>query len=408
MVLDKINRKKSTVILIDPKGDLAEQIAKLYANHQSDRLIYFNPSLFADEDIYPILNPFDIPKKDEKAIELATDTIVETLEVVLAEIDRNSKFTVQMKGILYYTIPIILRLKDGNLYDLYRFLDDEQNQDLIDLGAKSSNPSHRDFFQNEFKRDNLKVSKDGIKSRLRIFLAMKGFTALIQGKSTLDLYKAIDEKKIIVFNLSKGRMGKDQSKNFGRIAIGLTLVAMMQKAKEIPNPKFRPQVHLFVDEFQNYITETISEILAEARAYGLHLNMATQLVGQAMNTDLEKLVMGNTDVKVLGYSGFENRRHFANYFGMKEYDLEVEKYKFWVRVEDGYPFILTPSKRFLDNKGSMNKEEWSEVLKRQKQRYYTKYKEPNLRFSIKSPHTPQLEEKETERDIQVKKPKYDL
>lgn len=376
MIIDKVNRNKSAVILIDPKGDLAEQVAKLYGNSTNDRLIYFDPSLFSNDDFYPILNPFDIPKKDPRAIELATDTIVEVLEIVLTQIDKNSKFTTAMKGILYYTIPVILRLENGNLNDLYRFLNDEKNQDLIELGRKSPNPEHRHFFNGEFQEDSLKVSKNSIRARLRIFLAMKGFSAIMQGKSTIDLYKAIDEKKLIVFNLSKGLMGKSQSKNFGRIVIGLTLIAMIEKAKAIPNPKYRPQVHLFVDEFQNYITQTVSEVLAEARAYGLHLNMATQIVGQAMDNELEKLVLGNTDVKVLGNSGYENRRHFANYFGMKEQDLEVEQYKFWVRVKDGYPFTLTPSKQFLDNKGSMSQTEWKELLRIQKARYYRKYIEP--------------------------------
>lgn len=396
MIIDKVNRNNSTVILIDPKGYLAEQVAKLYSNSKDDRLIYIEPSLFQNEDLYPVLNPFDIPKKDEKAIELATDTIVEVLEIVLRQIHKGSEFTPAMKGILYYTIPVILRLPNGSLSDLYRFMNDEQNQDLIELGRKSPNPTHRVFFNSEFQEDTLNVSKNSIRARLRIFLATKGLSAIMQGKSTIDLYRAIDERKLIVFNLSKGLMGKNQSKNFGRIVIGLTLITMIEKAKAISNPKYRPQVHLFVDEFQNYITQTVSEVLAEARAYGLHLNMATQIVGQAMDSELEKLVLGNTDVKVLGNSDYDSREHFARSFGMKQQNLEIEKFKFWVRVKDGNPFILTPSKQFLDNKGSMNNEQWTQLLKIQKARYYRKYAPPEPIERADTPQEPKV------------KPKFDL
>ena len=100
---------------------------------------------------------------------------------------------------------------------------------------------------------------------------------------------ALNNGKIIIFNLAKGRMGKKVSPVFGKLVIAL-IQGIVLKRQDIPE-KYRKQSFLFVDEFQNYVTDSVEDILAESRKYALHLNLSHQLIGQKMDAKMKDIIL---------------------------------------------------------------------------------------------------------------------
>lgn len=397
MIYDRLKRAKSAVIVLDPKGDLSKQVARWRENEiDPDRLVYFDPFLFPDHT--PVLNPFDIRDKKPKTIQTASFEMRETFDMILRDIDGG--FTPKMKNILGHTLSVVMR-EGGSLSDLKRFFNEGTNQDLLRAGQNAQDSQDRYFFQHEFADLNPETLA-GLSSRLGLLLQNETFRNITTGKSTIDLAQAIKDKKLIVFNLSKGAVTRDYSKFFGKIVVSLILIQTMQNANAIEKEHHRPKIDLFIDEFQNYITPAVGEIVAEARAYGVRLTIATQLVGQDMSKALEQLILTNTDTKVIGWSSIENRSAMSKQFGMSAEDLETPKRTFWARIADGSPFKTRTSSRLAGQNNAMTDEQWKRVLKHQK-KYYRAFEKPSQATAA----PPKDDEPITTSDKKFK-PKFDL
>ncbi len=107
-----------------------------------------------------------------------------------------------MDALIHPCLSVLLRKKGSSFIDLQRFMDDDNNQDLVELGMKSQNPQHRLFFTNQFTRKTLWLTKRGIYMRLQVLLNDPIFQNLISGSNSLDLERLIEEKKIIIFKLT--------------------------------------------------------------------------------------------------------------------------------------------------------------------------------------------------------------
>ena len=108
-----------------------------------------------------------------------------------------------MDGMLYNMIHTLYRKKRSSLLDLVRFVDDEQNEDLIELGTQTNNYVIRDYFSHKFIDPKMSVTKHGLANRINNFLAAESLQKLVTGKTTIDLKKEINSKSFIVFDLSK-------------------------------------------------------------------------------------------------------------------------------------------------------------------------------------------------------------
>lgn len=397
IIKERILKKKSSVIVLDPKGDLARDLVKWNVNYLNlDDIIYFDPFLF--EDLTPVINPFDIGTDNPKSLTSASFELRETFDMILSDIDGG--FTPRMKNILGHTLSIVLKQK-GSLSDLYRFFNNSNNQDLLQAGKTSTDEQERQFFNYEFEE----ISSDtiaGISARLGLLLQNKFFRDMTTGKSTINLAQAIRDKKTIIFNLSKGAVTRDYSKFFGKIILSLVLLQAMYNANSIEDEHKRPKIDLFIDEFQNYITPAVGEIVAEARAYGIRLYVATQLVGQDMSKALENLILTNTDTKIVGWSSIENRAVMARQFGMTADQLETSKHTFWVRIANGKPFKVKSSSLFAGNNNAMTDDEWATMLEHQKQ-YYRHKIQPK-----ESTEAPPKDFDANNEFTQQFKPKFDL
>lgn len=368
MIYDRMQRAKSAVIVIDPKGDLSKQVSRWVENARNpDNLVYFDPDLF--DDLKPIINPFDIQEKTPLNIQRAIFEMRYSFDQILSQIEGG--FTPTMKNILGHTLSVLIR-KGGSLQDLHRFFDDKRNQDLLEYGKLSQDEQDKAFFNGEFLDDSIKVSTNGIRSRLGLLLQNHSFRQITTGKSSIDLAQAIRDKKLIVFNLSKGILTRDYSAFFGKLIVSLVLLQAMKNATEIEKEKDRPQIDIFIDEFQNFITPAVNEIVAEARAYGVRLTVATQMIGQDMDNKSQKLLMVNTDTKFIGYDNSDvNRQAIYKQYNMKPQDLETEKRTFWVKVANGTPFKIKTKSTLAGQNNAMTSEQWEQVKEYQR-KYYRK------------------------------------
>ena len=165
-------------------------------------MIYIDPTISSTH--FPVINPLDLPNLSTETLDKVTQQMYKTLVQSFKELD--IKLTGAMEGMLYNMIHALYRKKGSSILDLVRFVDDEQNADLIALGCQTDNYVIRDYFATKFVNPLMSVTKHGLANRINNFLAAQTLQRLITGKTTIDLKKAINQKKLIVFNISKGRL----------------------------------------------------------------------------------------------------------------------------------------------------------------------------------------------------------
>ena len=281
--LERQSKKKEfSLVLIDPHGDLSQQVKTSKLHKDSDRFIYVEPELKTGWT--PIINPFDIKTKNENAIVTHAQNLANAIEEAVG-ID----MTVNMGALLIPCLSLLLRKPNTTLLDLVKLMKDDA--ELIEEGKKLQNRAHRLIFEN-FKDRHYSKSKTSIFTKLQSFLNYPAFYNMVAGKSTIDVGKAINSGKVLVFNLSQRYFGSDASQAFGRFIIS------MIKSHVTMRGEFRKPTFIFIDECQNFISPSIKDILEQTRKYGLHIIMANQSVERL--GDIENVVLGNTSIKLVG------------------------------------------------------------------------------------------------------------
>lgn len=375
MIWEAIQKNDSAVVLIDPKGDLAEQVARFKEFSTpagSDRLVYLNPTAFVGYS--PIINPLELHNvpsdRQEQFIDRATEEIGGTLQNILNEIDGG--FSLQMIRILDACINTLMRHKNMDLIDISRFVIDRLNDDLIQLGVQNNNFIHRRLFESQYKSEKggeFQSSKNGIMYRMDSLLSSSIFRSLTTGKSTVKLKELIDQKKVIIFSLQKGQMGEKTASYFGKLVTTMIQLIAQQRS-DLPQNQ-RTKTHLFIDEFQNYTTKSIETVLTEARAYKLFLTVAQQLVGQKMDGEFLNIIMGNTNLKVMARSTHENWSKMSEQFNIPTTTLaDLKQYHYFVKIGSGTAFEIKGDNRLIDNSNQMSLSQWEQVKKEQITKYY--------------------------------------
>lgn len=241
----------------------------------------------------------------------------------------------------------------------------------------------------------MSVTKQSLANRLNNFLGSQSLQRLITGKTTIDLNKAINQKKMIIFNLAKGKLGSKTSKIYGRFVLTTLLNIMLARA-DIPE-EFRTPCHLYIDEFHNYISDSIQEAFAEGRKYKVYLTVATQVIGQGMSDEMKRSIMGNVNVKIIGKAGYESRDIMLKQMGFNREEEKILKFyhnlklrpfrkkpltvrafkkmkigQFIIQVDNHYPYMVRNGKKLLGNNYSMTDKEWEQFIAKQLEKYYAK------------------------------------
>jgi Type IV secretion-system coupling protein DNA-binding domain len=291
MILQDIYNGYGTCVM-DPHGDLAEYVLDRIPAHRQNDVIYFNPS---DTDFPLGFNMLEANHGEEHFL------IASGMMAVFNRIWAGT-WSARMEYILNNTLLALLETPGNTLLGVVRMLTDKDFRNYIVGNVKD--PMVRNFWVKEFASFNDKYRTEAIAPVLnkigQFFSSDLIRNILGQEKSTFDLRDIMDNKKILIVNLSKGRLGEDNSSLLGSLLITKIQLAAMSRV-DIPNEEDRNDFYLYVDEFQNFTTDSFATILSEARKYRLSLILAHQYISQLTESGNEKVrnaVFGNVGTMI--------------------------------------------------------------------------------------------------------------
>jgi hypothetical protein len=317
--------------VIDPHGDLVDKILKFVPKERIDDVIIFDPG---DRERPLGLNmlEYDFTKPEEK-----TFIINEFLAIFNQLFDKASlgpMFERYMRGALNLLMDDMIN-EPATIVDIPRvFTDEEFRKRKL---ARSKNQQVIDFWTKEVT----KTTGDQSLGNFAPYIASKfdGFSSndyirpiIGQPKSSFDFRKAMDEGKIILVNLSKGKIGDISSSLLGMVIVGKILKAALSRVDI--EEKERKDFYLYIDEFQNYTTDSIAVILSEARKYRLDLIVAHQFIAQ-LKDNIRDAVFGNVGNIVSFRVGVDDAeylvKHFSPVFNEKDL-IGVENLNAYVKI----------------------------------------------------------------------------
>jgi CxxC-x17-CxxC domain-containing protein len=274
------------VAIVDPHGEFAETLIKSIPSSRINDVIYFNP---ADQD-FPIA--FNVMEKvDTEYRHLIASGLVGVFKKIWAD-----SWGPRLEYILRNAILALLEYPGSTLLGVTRILVDKNYRERV--VEKVTDPVVRMFWADEFTKWNERVLQEvisPIQNKVGQFLSSSLIRNIVgQTKSAFNIRELMDEGKVLVMNLSKGRIGEDNSALLGAMMITKIQLAAMARV-DVPEDQ-RRDFYLYVDEFQNFATDSFANILSEARKYHLNLILAHQYIGQLMtdtSTKVRDAVFGN-------------------------------------------------------------------------------------------------------------------
>lgn len=268
--------------VIDPHGDYAQAVMSFIPQRRLDDVVYFNPA----DTSYPIgFNPLEITDPSLKGH--ISSELVGVLKRLFAE-----SWGPRLEYILRYSLLALLDYPNSTMLDITRLLTDKKFRAKVITYI--DDPVVKNFWVTEFASWNDKFASEAVApvlNKVGAFTANPMIRNIIgQTKSTFNLRKIMDEGKILIVNLSRGLMGEDNAGILGAMMVTKIQLAAMGRA-DMPMSERRP-FYLYVDEFQNFATDSFATILSEARKYGLNLTVANQYISQ-MSEEVRNAVFGN-------------------------------------------------------------------------------------------------------------------
>ncbi len=275
-------QKGHGVAYIDPHGDTAEKLLKAIPADRINDVIYFNP---ADQD-FPIA--FNVMEKvSEEYRHLVSSGLIGVFKKIWAD-----SWGPRLEYILRNAILALLEYPGSTLLGVTRILVDKSYRERV--VEKITDPVIRSFWVDEFPKWSDRVLQEvisPIQNKVGQFLSSSLIRNIVgQTISSFDIREIMDNKKILIMNLSKGRIGEDNSALLGAMMITKIQLAAMGRV-DIPE-ETRNDFYLYVDEFQNFATESFANILSEARKYHLNLILANQYVEQ-IDEKVRNAIFGN-------------------------------------------------------------------------------------------------------------------
>ena len=277
------------VCVLDPNGDLIEDLLQVIPPHRYDDVIVFDPS--------DLKKPLGINMLDHNPEKPEEKTfIVNEIQAIFDRLfDKESMGPVFQQ---YMRNALLLLMENyaadpATLIDVPRILVNEQYREQ--KLSQSNNSIVNDFWKKEASAVEGEMAMSNIApyitSKFNGFIANDYIRPIIgQRKSSFNFREVMDSKKIIFAKLSKGRLGEINSKLLGMMIIGKLMLAAFSR-DDIPQEE-RTDFYCYMDEFQNFSTDTIATILSEARKYRLNLTIANQTLGQ-LTDDIKNAVLGN-------------------------------------------------------------------------------------------------------------------
>jgi len=310
--------------VIDPHGDLASKALDFVPSSRINDTVYFDPG----DSEYPFsFNILEMVKPQER--HLVASGLVGVFKKIWAD-----SWGPRLEYVLRNAILTLLEYPGATLLGIMRILVDKEFRK--GATARLTDPVVKSFWRDEFSKYPDRFQAEAIapiQNKVGQFLSTSLIRNIVgQTKSKIDMRELIDSGKILIVNLSKGKIGEDASALLGAILVTKLQLAAMSRI-DLPENK-RRDFYLYVDEFQNFTTESFANILSEARKYHLNLILSHQYINQLIE-EVRDAVFGNVGTLVCFRVGAEDAeilvKEFEPYF--TENDLvNLDKYEMYAKL----------------------------------------------------------------------------
>lgn len=327
MVIQNI-KNGDGVCVVDPHGELVEGILSSIPPERMKDVVYFNP---ADTDYHIGFNVLELIDPQYKHL------VASGLMGIFTKIWANA-WSARMEYILNNAILALIDTPGTTLLGIPRMLVDKDYRQKIIGNLKD--PVIKAFWVHEYEAWQDKFRNEAIapiQNKVGQFLSSSIIRNVVgQSKSTINIFDIMNEGKIFLVNVSKGRIGEDNSALLGGMIITKIQLAAMERVR-IPEEE-RKDFYLYVDEFQNFVTDSFASILSEARKYRLNLTVAHQYTAQLVSdksSAVRDAVFGNVGTMIVFRVGSDDAE-----FLEKEFDpeftpqdiLSLPNYKIYLKL----------------------------------------------------------------------------
>lgn len=306
MIIQNIENGEG-VCVVDPHGETVETIVSAIPSHRLKDVVYFNP---ADTDFHIGFNVLELIDPKYKHL------VASGLMGIFTKIWANA-WSARMEYILNNTILALLDTPGSTLLGIQRMLVDKDYRQKIISNMKD--PVIKAFWVHEYEAWQDKFRNEAIapiQNKVGQFLSTSIIRNVVgQAKSTINIFDIMNESKIFLVNVSKGRIGEDNSALLGGMIITKIQLAAMERVR-IPEDE-RKDFYLYVDEFQNFVTESFASILSEARKYRLNLTVAHQYTAQLISdkgANVRDAVFGNVGTIIVFRVGADDAEFLEKEF----------------------------------------------------------------------------------------------
>ncbi len=314
--------------VIDPHGSMAEKLLDFIPECRIKDVIYFAPF---DSDHPMGLNILEQVEPAKRHL------VANGLMAAFKKIFGEERFSDRIQYILNNIILALLENEGQSLLGVNRMLNDKEYRKFIVSNVKD--PSVKSFWEEEYAKAGDKYQQEaapGIQNKIGQFISNPLIRNIIgQQKTSFDLRDIMDNKKILIVNLSKGKVGEGNANLIGSLLITKIYLAAMSRADAGPYELEKlPPFYFYVDEFQNFANESFASILSESRKYNLALTVAHQYIEQ-MEDEVKAAVFGNVGTMITFRVGATDaeafEKEFAPYFIMDDI-VNLSAYQIYLRL----------------------------------------------------------------------------
>ena len=330
MIRSDVDRNKGCAV-IDPHGDLADAVIDFIPPHRTNDVVILDPSDVSHPFAFNMLEYTDDPNK--------RNLMASGLLGVFKKMYGDS-WGPRLEHILRNCLLALVEYPNTSMLGIMRILVDAEYRKKV--VSSIQNPMVKSFWIDEFGKMQERMRTEAIspiQNKVGQFLSSPMIRNIVgQVKSTVNIRFMMDSGKIIIVNLSKGKIGEDNSSLLGSMLITKFQLDAMSRADVAEDD--RKDFYLYVDEFQNFATDAFATILSEARKYKLNLVMANQYVAQ-MPEEVRDAVFGNVGTSLCFQVGFDDAEYFSNQFSEEVLPndiISLPKYNCYTKLMiDGMP-----------------------------------------------------------------------
>ncbi len=314
--------------VIDPHGELVEDILNFIPSKRANEVVYFNPS-----DVENPIGLNILEARDEEEKQLVASSLISVFKHLW-----KGFWGPRLEHVFHNAILALMDTPGSTLLGVYRMLADDDYRRLVVSHAKD--PIVRLFWEKDFDEYPPQFRKEvasPIQNKIGQLLTNTPLRNIVgQTTSTIDLKYIMDNRRVLLVNLAKGRIGEDKANLLGSVLVTKLYLAALER-QAIPEEE-RKDFYLYVDEFQNFSTDVFPSILSEARKYRLNLILAHQYLHQ-LTDEVRHAVFGNVGTLVAFRVGSidaeELAREFLPSFGRSDLECEDNYHTYIKLMIDG-------------------------------------------------------------------------